>query len=180
MYVLTIVNDPEAQYETKVFKDDIDIPQALAEVTGTIMNAIQNICGYPTDELCAKYVDQTLEGRYPEYEHQLTDIPVEELYADYFSMIRQAPRKILVTITAWVLAETHKLTQVANVDENIFMEWGDDVGSMLFGARIYCELSTEGRVYYEVLFEALPDKDTTRGKRIHVKLEHKDTFDTLD
>lgn len=180
MYVLTIVNDAEAQYETKVFKDDIDIPQTLTKVTVTIMHAIQNICGYPTDELCAKHVDQALEGRYPEYEHQLTDTPVEELYVGYFSEIRQAPKKVRAAITAWVLAETHKLTSVAKVDENIFMEWGDDVGSMLFRARIYCELSTKGRVYYEVLFDALPDKDTLQGERIHVRLEHKDTYDTLD
>lgn len=180
MYVLTIVNDTEAQYETKVFTDNIDTTKVIAQVTETIMRAIHNISGHMSDEACAKYIDETLECRYPEYEHQLTDKPVEELCADYFSSIRQSPKKIRDAIIVWLIAEAHDLTLMTKLDGDIFREYYDNIGSMLFRAHVHWTLSIEGRVYYEVLFDALPDKDAIAGERIHVKLEYKDTYDTLD
>lgn len=180
MYILTIVNDTEAQYETRVFADNIDTTKVIAQMTETVMSAIHNICGHLSDEACAQYIDQTLEGRYPEYEHQLTDKPVEELCADYFSSIQQSPKKVRDAITVWLIAEAHDLTLMTKLDGDIFREYYDNVGSMLFRAHIHWTVSIDGRVYYEVLFDALPDKDAIAGERIHVKLEYKNTYDTLD
>ena len=186
MYVLTILNDWEdkydydAQYEIKVFSDGTDIPKIIAQITKKVMNAIHGACGQQSDELCAKYVDQTLEGRYPEYEHQLTDTCIEDLYADYFSKIRRAPERIRASLASWVVSEAHGLIPLTMVNEVIYRECYDDVSSMLFRALISWYITNDGIVGYEVLFDKLPDKDATAGERIHVRLEHKDSYDTLD
>lgn len=183
MYVLTIVNDWGARFETKVFPDDINVPDILHDITTEAVDAIRGLCRADTDIDVYEYVEGRLNDMYPEYVHEPLDGLDRPLAVDYFTlmtMIHDAPEEIDGALEALELDVDRGFLKILQQDENTFIEKSADFQTMLCNGFIAWSISNDIHAKYEVYFETLRDKDAFAGPRVNIKLEHKDNYDTLD
>lgn len=180
MYVLTIVNDWEARFETKVFPDDIDVPNILRNITTEAVDAIRGLCRADTDIDVYEHIEGRLDDMYPEYEHEPIDRPLAVDYFTLMTMIHEAPEEIDGALEALELDAGRGRLKILQQDENTFIEKNADFQTMLCNGFIAWSISNDIHATYEVYFETLRDKDAFAGSRVNIKLEYKDTYDTLD
>lgn len=183
MYVLTIVNDWEARFETKVFPDDVNVLEILRDVTTETVDAIRGLCRADTDIDVYEHIEGRLDSMYPEYVHESLDGLDRPLAVDYFTlmtMIHDAPEEIDGALEALELDVDRGFLKILQQDENTFIEKSADFQTMLCNGFISWSISNDIHAKYEVYFMTLRDKDAFAGPRVNIKLEHKDTYDTLD
>lgn len=183
MYVLTVENDWGARFETKVFPDDINMVEIIRRVTVEAVDAIRGLCRADTDHEAFEHIDFQLNDMYPEYVHEPfdgVDRPFIMYYFDFMNMIHEAPEEIDGTLEALELDAGRGRLKILQQDENTFVEKSYNFATMLFRGSIFWSVSNDIRATYQVYFETLRDKDAFAGPRVNIKLEHKDTYDTLD
>lgn len=179
MYVLTITNDAGMHYDTKVFTDDINLRQVIDLVTNEFTHGISYLCRRHEQMTVGDFIEQTLEGVYPEYEHQLTDARISDQYLEFMDAVQSASDDITSAVEALKMDVEHEAPKTTEVDDTYAEKYMFNK-MMLFKYLLSWSASTDGRVTYEVYFERTLSKNDSSGPRVRMKLEHKDSYDSVE